>query len=67
MRCSLGGKKLVVYVALAANVGIGVVKFSAFLMSGSSSLLAESLHSAADSGNEGLLLLGRRMAKKPAD
>jgi divalent metal cation (Fe/Co/Zn/Cd) transporter len=46
--------------ALAANAGIAVAKFVAFLMTGSSSMLAESIHSVADTGNEGLLLLGRR-------
>ncbi|MGN6370571.1 MAG: cation diffusion facilitator family transporter [Phycisphaerae bacterium] len=63
----MGGKKLAVYVALGANVGIAGAKFVAFAMTGSSAILAEGLHSVADSGNEGLLLLGRRMARNPAD
>jgi len=53
--------------ALGANVGIAIVKFVAFLLSGSTSLLAESVHSLADSGNQLLLLLGGRRAKKQAD
>lgn len=53
--------------ALGANVGIAVVKFIAFLLSGSSSMLAESVHSLADSGNQLLLLIGGRRAKKDAD
>jgi len=53
--------------ALGANVGIAVVKFLAFLFSGSTSMLAESVHSLADSGNQVLLLLGGRRARKGAD
>ncbi|SDL29561.1 cation diffusion facilitator family transporter [Nonomuraea jiangxiensis] len=52
--------------ALAANVGIAVTKFVAFVFTGSSSMLAESIHSVADSGNQGLLLFGRtRAAREP--
>jgi cation diffusion facilitator family transporter len=61
-----GGNKAIV-AALLANAGIAVTKFIAFLVSGSSSMLAESVHSLADSGNQGLLLLGGRQAKKQAD
>lgn len=49
--------------SLAANVAIAVAKFVGALFTGSGALLAEALHSVADSGNEGLLLLGRRQAK----
>ncbi|NUR91282.1 MAG: cation diffusion facilitator family transporter [Nonomuraea sp.] len=53
--------------ALAANVGIAVTKFVAFFFTGSSSMLAEGIHSVADSGNQGLLLLGRaRAAREPS-
>jgi cation diffusion facilitator family transporter len=48
--------------ALAANLGIAVTKFVAFAITGSASLLAESVHSVADSANQALLLLGRRRA-----
>ncbi|MFC8848071.1 MULTISPECIES: cation diffusion facilitator family transporter [unclassified Micromonospora] len=60
-----GGTKAIV-AALLANVGIAVTKFIAFLLTGSSSMLAESIHSVADSGNQGLLLLGGRRARREA-
>lgn len=61
-----GGARAIV-AAFAANLGIAVTKFIGFLITGSSSLLAESVHSLADTGNQGLLLLGRRRARRPAD
>lgn len=61
-----GGTKAVV-AALIANLGIAVSKFVAFLFTGSASMLAESIHSLADSGNQGLLLFGGKQAKKAAD
>ena len=60
-----GGSRAIV-AALAANLGIAVTKFIAFLLTGSSSMLAESIHSVADSGNQGLLLLGGRRARRRA-
>ncbi|MEU7993958.1 cation diffusion facilitator family transporter [Micromonospora sp. NPDC049060] len=60
-----GGTKAIV-AALLANAGIAVTKFVAFLLTGSSSMLAESIHSVADSGNQALLLLGGRRAKRAA-
>ncbi|HCT79537.1 MAG TPA: cation transporter, partial [Micromonosporaceae bacterium] len=59
------GTKAIV-AALFANIGIAVTKFIAFLLTGSSSMLAESIHSVADSGNQGLLLLGGKQAKREA-
>jgi cation diffusion facilitator family transporter len=59
------GTKAVV-AALLANLAIAVTKFVAFFLTGSSAMLAESIHSVADSGNQGLLLLGARRAKRPA-
>lgn len=60
-----GGTRAII-AALLANTGIAVTKFIAFLISGSSSMLAESVHSLADTGNQGLLLLGGKRAKKAA-
>ena len=61
-----GGTKAVL-AALLANLGIAVSKFVGFLVTGSTSMLAESVHSVADTGNQGLLLFGRRQAGRPAD
>jgi cation diffusion facilitator family transporter len=60
-----GGTKAVV-AALLANTGIALTKFLAFALTQSSSMLAEAIHSVADSGNQLLLLLGGRKARKDA-
>jgi cation diffusion facilitator family transporter len=57
-----------VFAALAANLGIAVAKFIAFLLTGSASMLAEAVHSVADTGNQVLLLVGRgRSIRPPSD
>ncbi len=61
-----GGKKAII-AALTANAGIAVAKFGGFLITGSSSMLAESVHSVADTSNQGLLLLGQKKAEREAD
>jgi cation diffusion facilitator family transporter len=53
--------------ALLANLGIAIAKFVGFLVTGSSSLLAESVHSVADTTNQGLLLLGKKRASRAPD
>jgi cation diffusion facilitator family transporter len=60
-----GGTKAVI-AALLANTGIAISKFIAFALTGASSMLAEGIHSVADSGNQGLLLLGGKRAKREA-
>lgn len=60
------GTKAVI-AALLANAGIAVAKFVGFVITGSSSMLAESIHSVADSGNQGLLLLGGHRSRRQAD
>ena len=58
---STGESKKAIFAALAANIGIALSKFAAFVITGSSSMLAEGVHSLADSGNQGLLLLGGKL------
>jgi cation diffusion facilitator family transporter len=54
-----------IFFALGANAAIAVAKFSAAVYTGSGAMMAESIHSLADSGNQLLLLLGIRLAKRP--
>ncbi|MCY1142902.1 cation diffusion facilitator family transporter [Actinoplanes sp. Pm04-4] len=60
-----GGTKAII-AALAANLGIAVTKFVAWLLTSSSSMLAESIHSVADSGNQLLLLVGGKRSRRQA-
>ena len=55
-----------VLAAFFANLGIAVIKFVGFAFTGSGSMLAEAVHSVADTGNEFLLLIGGRRARRPA-
>ncbi len=61
------GSSRAIVAALSANVGIAVTKLVAFLLTGSSAMLAESVHSLADSGNQVLLLVGGKRARREAD
>jgi len=63
---STGGGTRAILAALAANAGIAVAKFVGFAVTGSSSMLAEAVHSVADTSNQGLLLLGGKRAKRAA-
>lgn len=62
-----GGSIRAIVAAMAANASIAVAKFVAFLVTSSASMLAESIHSVADTANQALLLLGGRRAKRVAD
>lgn len=61
---SAGGSTRAIVAALLANAGIAAAKFAGFAITGSSSLLAEGVHSVADTSNQGLLLLGTRTAAR---
>ena len=61
---STGGSKRAVFAALLANLGIAVAKFVGFAFTRSSSMLAEGVHSLADTGNQFLLLFGDRRSRR---
>lgn len=63
---SAGSGTRAIIAALLANAGIALAKFVGFLVTGSSSMLAESVHSVADTSNQGLLLLGKKRAARAA-
>jgi cation diffusion facilitator family transporter len=63
---SAGGGTKAIIAALVANAGIAAAKFAGFLITGSSSMLAESVHSVADTSNQGLLLLGQKTSQRKA-
>ncbi|HMO00116.1 MAG TPA: cation diffusion facilitator family transporter [Miltoncostaeaceae bacterium] len=60
------GSKRAIFAAFLANLGIAIAKFVGFLITGASSMLAESIHSLADTTNQGLLFHGGRQAARPA-
>ena len=61
------GSTLSVIVALAGNLAVAGVKFVAYLLSGSSAMLTEAIHSLVDTLNQVLLLFGLNQSRKPPD
>lgn len=61
------GSRRAIVAALFANLGIAAAKVVAAVITGSASMVAESIHSFADTGNQGLLFLGGHRARRPAD
>lgn len=64
---STEGSTRAVIAAMIANLGIAIAKFVGFIFTGSSSLLAESIHSVADTGNQVLLLFGGKRSRMAPD
>jgi cation diffusion facilitator family transporter len=60
------GSRRAVIAAFFANFGIAIAKFVGFALTGAASLLAEAVHSVADTSNQGLLFLGGRRGQRPA-
>ncbi len=61
------GSKKVIYAALIGNGLISITKFIAAVITGSSAMMSEGIHSVVDTGNQILLLMGLKKAEKPAD
>src|SRR4051812_9029529 len=61
------GSTISVLGALAGNLAVAVVKFFAYLASGSSAMLTEAIHSLVDPLNQALLLFGLRQSRRPPD
>ncbi len=61
------GSRRAIVAAFLANIGIAVAKLFAFIVTGASSMLAEAIHSFADTGNQALLMIGSHRAGRPPD
>ena len=64
---SAGGSTKAILAALMANAGIAIAKFAGAAITGSASMLAEGVHSVADTANQGLLLFGQKRSERDAD
>ncbi|WP_141809079.1 cation diffusion facilitator family transporter [Nocardia bhagyanarayanae] len=64
---SASGSRAAIFAALGADIGIAIAKFVGWAITGSSSMLAEAMHSIADTANQFLLLIGQRRAAKRPD
>jgi cation diffusion facilitator family transporter len=62
---SADGSRRAIVAAFLANLGIALAKFVGFAFTGAASMLAEAVHSVADTANQGLLILGARRARQP--
>ncbi len=60
------GSRRAIVAAFVANLGIAATKLAAYLVTGAASMLAEAVHSLADTGNQGLLILGGSLARREA-
>jgi cation diffusion facilitator family transporter len=58
------GSRKAIAAAFLANLGIAIAKFAGFFVTGAASLLAEAIHSVADTGNQALLFLGGHRARR---
>jgi cation diffusion facilitator family transporter len=66
-KASQDSSRKVIYAAIVANLGIAVAKFVVAALTGSAAMMAEGIHSAVDTGNEMLLLIGEKMATREPD
>ncbi|WP_263382441.1 cation diffusion facilitator family transporter [Granulicella arctica] len=63
----MSSSRKTIFVAIGANLGIAAAKIVGFVVTGSSAMLSEAIHSVVDCGNGALLLFGQRQGSRPAD